>query len=286
MNNKKFLVKNILLVLLGSIFYGLGISLFLSPNNLAPGGVSGISIMINNFLPIGVGLISFIINVPLMLIGFIKLGKNFLGGTLFAIFTSSFFTDLFANLINPITHDKLLAAVFGGVVLAIGIGLVFKAGCTTGGTDVIVRLIKLRHRHLKTGSIFLLVDGFISIASGVVFKDSNLALFALISLVTNSIVLDIVLYGNDEAKLVYIITNKKKLVTDFIINELDISASIIHAEGAYSNNEKNIIMCAIKKRELPSLQEFVLKTDTDSFMIVTSANEIYGEGFKLKLNNY
>lgn len=277
--------KNTLLIILGSAMYAFALSLFLTPNKIAPGGVSGISIMANHLTGIGVGVFLFLINIPLLIIGLIKLGKSFFFGTMVTILLSSILTDLFAKL-PPLTDNVMLSALGGGVSLAVAIGLIFKAGYTTGGTDIIVRLIKLRHKHLKTGIIFIAVDGIISIISGIVFKNPDYALYALLSLVTSSIVLDIVLYGSDEARLVYIITKKEKEISNYILKKLDIGCTLLDCQGAYSKEKRQTVMCAIKKRDLPQLQEYVLQTDRDSFMIVTSANEIYGEGYKLRMNNY
>lgn len=283
MKNK--IIKNTLLIVIGSIIYAVSISLFLEPNKIAPGGVSGIAIMAGHYIDIGVGTLTFLINVPILIIGLIKLGKEFFAGTVVSILLSSVLTDIFSKL-PTLTDDKMLAAIFGGVTLAIAIGLIFKAGYTTGGTDIIVRLIKLRHKHLKTGIIFFIVDGIISVASGIVFENPDYALYALTALVISSVVLDIVLYGSDEARLVYIITKKEKEITGYILKELDIGCTLLDCEGAYSGEKRQTIMCAIKKRDLPQLQEYVLKTDSDSFMIITSANEVYGEGYKLRMNNY
>ncbi len=282
---KKRLLKNILLIIIGSAMYAFALSLFLTPNKIAPGGVSGISIMANHLTGIGVGVFLFLINIPLLIIGLIKLGKSFFLGTMVTILLSSILTDLFAKL-PPLTNNTMLSALGGGVSLAVAIGLIFKAGYTTGGTDIVVRLIKLRHKHLKTGIIFIAVDGVISIFSGIVFQNPDYALYALLSLVTSSVVLDIVLYGSDEARLVYIITKKEKEISDYILKKLDIGCTLLDCQGAYSGEKRQTVMCAIKKRDLPQLQEYILQTDHDSFMIVTSANEIYGEGYKLRMNNY
>ncbi len=283
MNNKLF--KNALLIIIGSAMYALSVSLFLTPNKIAPGGVSGIAIMLGHLTGIGVGAFIFILNIPLLIIGLIKLGKSFFWGTMITIFLTSVLTDLFAKL-PPLTKNVMLSALGGGVSLAIAIGLIFKAGYTSGGTDIIVRLIKLRHKHLKTGIIFIAVDGVISIASGIVFRNPDYSLYALLALVVSSIVLDIVLYGSDEARLVYIITKKEKEISDYILKKLDIGCTLLDCQGAYSGEKRHTVMCAIKKRDLPQLQEYILQTDRDSFMIVTSANEIYGEGYKLRMNNY
>lgn len=284
-NMKRKILKNTLLIITGSTMYAFALSLFLTPNKIAPGGVSGISIMANHLTGIGVGVFLFLINIPLLIIGLIKLGKSFFFGTMVTILLSSILTDLFAKL-PSLTKNTMLSALGGGVSLAVAIGLIFKAGYTTGGTDIIVRLIKLRHKHLKTGIIFIAVDGIISILSGIVFQNPDYALYALLSLVTSSIVLDIVLYGSDEARLVYIITKKEKEISDYILKKLDIGCTLLESQGAYSKEKRQTVMCAIKKRDLPQLQEYILQTDRDSFMIVTSANEIYGEGYKLRMNNY
>ncbi len=283
MKNKLF--KNILYIIIGSFVYAVALSLFLTPNKIAPGGVSGISIMLNHITNIGVGVFLFIINIPLLIIGLIKLGKSFFFGTMASILLTSILTDFLAKL-PPLTDNVMLSALGGGASLAIAIGLIFKAGFTTGGTDIIVRLIKLRHKHLKSGMIFMVVDGIISIASGIVFRDPDYALYALLALIVSSIVLDIVLYGSDEAKLVYIITKKEKEITEYILKTLDRGCTLLDCEGAYSGEKRQTVMCAIKKRDLPQLQEYILQTDRDSFMIVTSASEIYGEGYKLRMNNY
>lgn len=283
MKNK--LLKNVLLIIIGSIMYAFSLSLFLTPNKIAPGGVSGIAIMASHLTGIGVGVFLFLINIPLLIIGFIKLGKSFFVGTMAAILLTSVLTDLLAKL-PPLTSNVMLSALGGGVSLAVAIGLIFKAGYTTGGTDIVVRLIKLKHKHLKSGIIFIAVDGIISIASGIVFRNPDYALYALLALITSSIVLDIVLYGSDEARLVYIITKKEEEITEYILEKLDIGCTLLDCQGAYSGEKRHTIMCAIKKRDLPQLQEYVLQADRDSFMIVTSANEIYGEGYKLRMNNY
>lgn len=283
MKNK--LLKNALLIIIGSAMYAFSVSLLLTPNKIAPGGVSGIAIMLGHLTGIGVGAFIFLLNIPLLIIGLIKLGKSFFWGTMITIFLTSVLTDLLAKL-PPLTNNVMLSALGGGVSLAIAIGLIFKAGYTSGGTDIIVRLIKLRHKHLKSGIIFIAVDGIISIASGIVFRNPDYSLYALLALVVSSIVLDIVLYGSDEARLVYIITKKEKEIADYILKKLDIGCTLLDCQGAYSGEKRHTVMCAIKKRDLPQLQEYILQTDRDSFMIVTSANEIYGEGYKLRMNNY
>ncbi|MCD7728065.1 MAG: YitT family protein [Ruminococcus sp.] len=282
--NKK-LVHNAVMAIIGSVCYAIGISLFLEPNNLAPGGVSGIGIMVNYLTPLSVGFVTVALNIPLMIIGLIKLGRSFVLSTGVCVLLTSVLVDLF-SLIKPITDDRLLASLAGGAILAVGLALIFKTGATTGGGDIVIRLLRLKFKHVKSGTIMFMIDGIISLLSYFVYRDINVALYAVLSLVVSSVVMDIILYGGDEAKLAFIVTEKQDEIVKNILEELDISASILDAVGAYSKQTKHIVMCATRKQLLPGLEEMVLKIDKNSFMIVTSASEIYGEGFKENMNLY
>lgn len=282
---KKRVWKNVILCVIGSVLVAVAISLFLEPNNVAPGGVSGIAIMVEYLTDFSVGTVTVIINIPLMILGFVKLGKAFTLSTGACVLLSSALTDLFA-LIKPVTHDRLMAALAGGAIFAAGLALIFRTGATTGGTDIIIRLLRLKYRHIKSGVIFFVIDGIISLASGFVFRNFDIALYALLSLVVMTIVMDTVLYGSDEAKLAFIITEKQDDIVKLIFEHLDGGASIINAKGAYSGEKKHIVLCAVRKQLLPKLEELTLEADNDSFMIVASANEIYGEGFKENMNLY
>lgn len=282
---KKKFIQNVITVIIGSVLYAIGISLFLEPNHLAPGGVSGIGIMVNHLIPLSVGAVSIILNIPLMIIGLIKLGRAFAASTGVCILLTSVLVDVF-SLIKPLTNDRLLAAIAGGALLAVGLALIFKTGATTGGIDIVIRLLRLKFKHIKSGSIMFIIDGTISLLSYFVFRDFDIALYAVLSLVVSSLVMDIVLYGSDEAKLAFIVTEKQDEIVKYILDNLDIGASVLNATGAYSKSLKHIVLCATRKQLLPRLEEIVLECDKDSFMIVTSANEIYGEGFKEKMNLY
>ncbi len=285
MLKKRRFIRNILLAVIGSVCYAVAISLFLNPNNLAPGGASGIAIMTNHLTGLSVGAVIVIINIPLMILGFIKLGRKFAIGTGACILLTSALTDL-AALMKPITSDRILASLTGGAFLAVGLALIFKTGATTGGSDIVVRLLRLKYKHIRSGTILFMIDGIISLLSGFVYGDFDVALYALVSLVVTSIVMDIVLYGSDEARLSLIITDKQNVVVKKIFDTLEVGASIIDAKGAYSKKGKSIVLCATTKQLLPRLEETVLSADENSFMIVTSANEIYGEGFKRNMELY
>ena len=266
-------------ILAASALYAAAIALFLDPNHLAPGGVSGIAIIINQLTQIPTGTLILIMNVPLMVLGMWKLGFKFLLSTLVAVISSSIFTNLLAPY-GPLTTDPLLAACAGGGLLAVGMGLLFKLGATSGGTDILIRVIKLKYKHLKTGSLFLITDCCVIAASALVFRNVDLALYAAIATILSSFCLDLVLYGRDEAKLVYLITDHEKAIANRLLEELEIGVTYLQGQGAYTRDNKKVILCAMQKRLLPRVQEIAMEEDPCAFLIVTSASEIFGEGFK------
>lgn len=266
-------------ILAASLLYAAAIALFLDPNQLAPGGVSGIAIIVNHLLPIPTGTLILMMNVPLLLLGMWKLGFQFVLSTLVAVISSSVFTNLLAPY-GPLTTDPLLAACAGGGLLAVGMGLLFKLGATSGGTDILIRVIKLKYKHLKTGSLFLITDCCVIAASALVFRNVDLALYAAIATILSSFCLDLVLYGRDEAKLVYLITDHEKAIANRLLEELEIGVTYLQGQGAYTRDNKKVILCAMQKRLLPRVQEIAMEEDPYAFLIVTSASEIFGEGFK------
>jgi len=274
-------IKNYIQIFIGCILFAAGIALFLSPNSLAPGGLSGVAIIICHFwdvLPVGTWVI--IINIPIILLGIWKLGFEFLVPTLVAIPLTSLFMNLFSAYVPTVTENEFLACVAGGVLVAAGIGLVFRGGATTGGTDIIVKVLRTKFKHLSTGSTFLIVDGVICITSGIVFKDVEKALYAGIALCIQMFVLNTVLYGSDEARIVYIISKNDDIVAERLLHELDVGATYLYGCGAYTGKDKKVLMCVMKMRTLPQARALVRKVDDDAFMIVTKATSVFGEGFK------
>lgn len=259
--------------------YAVAVSLFLDPNNLAPGGVTGIAIILNRTLGLSTGILFFAINVPILLLGMWKFGFRFILSTIYCTLLVSFFTDMLAK-IGAVTTDPLLAAIAGAVLMAIGIGGVFKAGSTTGGTDIVIKLLRLRFPHMKTGALFLLTDIAIVTASSFVFQDIDSALYAGIAVFITSYTLDMVLYGRDGAKLIYIISDEAESITARLLEELDIGVTYVEGQGAYSGKDKKVIMCVMRKQLAPRAEEIVKAEDPAAFMIVSGATEIYGEGYK------
>lgn len=272
-------VRVYLMITIGTLIYSTGISLLLDPNNLAPGGVSGISIMLSRFTPITTGTWILIINIPLLAVGWWKLGRKFIIKTIYATVMTSLFTNLLGG-VTPVTNDLICAVVLGGIAVGSGIGLVFRAGGTTGGMDIIVKLLRLKFPYLKSGSIFLALDMIVVIASGFVFQNLTLAVYAGIVIALDARVMDVILYGQDEARLIYIISDKHAQIAGRLMAELDIGVTYLEGEGAYTEKDKKIILCASRKQRSPEVINIVKEEDEKAFLIVSSANEIFGEGYK------
>ena len=219
------------------------------------------------------------LNIPIVLLGIWKFGWRFIVKTAYAIVLTSTFTNLLSGR-EALTDDPLLAALAGGVLIASGIGMVFKTGATTGGMDIIIKIIRQKYRHLKTGYLFQCIDITIVAISGLLFQNLNIALYALIAVLISGRALDYVLYGKDEAKLQYIISDKADEITDRLLKELDIGVTQIEGRGAFSGKAKKVLMCVVKKPVSPQVEDIVREEDAEAFMVITSATEIFGEGYK------
>lgn len=274
----RYIKKYTMLTIACSIF-GIGVALFVDPNDLAPGGFTGLAIMINRLIPVSTGMLYLILNIPVILLGIRKFGWKFTVSTLYSILAVSLFTDLF-HLMTPVTYDPLLGAVFGGALIGVGIGLVMRNGGTTGGADIVIKCLKIRIPHMKTGTLMLMLDAAIIGMSGIVFGNFNAVLYGILSSVATSAALDFVLYGGDEARLIYIISDKAEGIAEKLLEDVDIGVTFLNGSGAYHNTEKKVIMCVVKKQLAPRVEEVVENDDQGAFMIITNASEIYGEGYK------
>ncbi len=277
---------------LGCIIYSLGVALFLDASNLASGGVTGIAIILNYVIRMGTdgydlntGIIIIIINIPLFILGAVFFGKYFIISTVYATVLSSLLIwvwDLAFQNFLPITENLLLAGLVGGAMFGLGLGLIFRTGSSTGGTDIIVKILRKKFRYIRTGMISLTIDAGIVALSAIVYKDIELACYTAISIIVFTSTFDWVLYGGNSAKLIYIISSdeKSKEICDRLLKELDVGATFVDGEGAYTGEQKRVIMCAIKNFLYPRLRDIVKSIDPKAFVIVSSAKEIYGEGYK------
>lgn len=279
---KKSLKRRLLdyiVITAAALLYSVAISLFLDPNSLAPGGVTGVSIILNRVLKVPTGTWILIINIPILIVGMWKFGWRFILSTMYCTALTSAFTNLLST-VGAVTEDPFLAAVAGGSLMAVSLGLIFRSGATSGGTDIIVKLLRIKFPHLKTGFLFLVLDALVVTASAFVFQNIDAALYAGVVVIINSILLDVVLYGRDSAKMMFIISDNYKQIAARMLEEMDIGVTYISGSGAYSGRDKEVIMCVMKKQRSHMAEEIIREEDPDAFMIVTSATEIYGEGYK------
>lgn len=282
-------LKKYAIILFGCLLYSLGIALFLDPFRLAAGGVTGISIILHSLISpyapwLTTGIIILVLNVPLFILGAIFFGKWFMLSTIFATAVSSGLINLWTFVLESyviIPDNLLLNALFGGALYGLGLGIIFKMGSTTGGTDIIVKILRKKFRYIHTGMISMAIDIMIVGVSALVFRDMELLGYTIISIIVFTFLFDWVLYGGNSAKLVYIITTAEKspMICDCILKELDITATLFDGKGAYTGSDRRIILCAIKSFSFPKLRDVVRQNDANAFMIVTSAKEIYGEGY-------
>lgn len=265
----------------GALMYAAGVGLFLDPNNLAPGGISGVAVILHELIAtIPTGTLIILINIPIMILGWVKFGFKFIISTLYVLFSSSFLINVFQGYVGALTENLFLACVAGSCLMGVGIGIVFLSGGTTGGSDIIVKLLRRKFRYLNTGVLFFISDAIVVTASGFVFKDIDVALYAGISVLIQMFVINMVLYGGDEARMVYIISESKDKISGRILTELESGATFLEGKGAYTGNKYEVLMVVVRMRTLPQLRDIVINEDKKAFMIVTSATAVFGEGYK------
>ncbi len=268
-----------LILTAAAFIYAVAISLFLDPNDIAPGGVTGVSILVNRFVNIPTGTLNLLLNVPIVALGLWKFGWRFIASTMYALFMITVFINTLSPL-GAVTDDLLIAAVIGGALIGVALAFVFKSGATTGGADIIIKVLRTKWKHIKTNILFLAFDSLVIVASWIVFQDLTVAFYAGVAVVIDSVVMDKVLYGSDEAKLIFIISSEPTKMKQRIMGELDITTTIVPAVGAYTGERKEMLMVVTRKQMAPKLEEIVKDEDRSAFMIIASANEIYGEGYK------
>lgn len=276
------LFKNYFWIAVGSLVYALAFDMFFVPNEIAFGGVTGLAQIFNFFFPKAtVGMLVIAFNVPLFLAGWRLFGRHMLIASLVATGVSSLLIDLLAGLYRfPPMEDKLLACIIGGVVLGVGLGIIFLQGATTGGTEIVARLLKLKFAWLPMGKLLLIADLVVVALVAAVFRNLNTAFYGVVALYLSTFVMDQALYGLDNAKVAYIISDNPDEIAGVIMGELDRSVTFLKGKGGYLGQEKKVILCAFKQRQIVPLKEAVQRADPNAFMIVTSAHEVLGEGFR------
>ena len=275
------MVRDYAWIALGSVLYSLSFDWFYVPNQIGFGGLTALGMILNYLSPaIPIGMVVLILNIPLFLLGWKFLGGHTLVSSLFAMAATSVLVDLIAALYTFPPMDPMLAAVFGGVSLGASLGMIFSKGATTGGTDLIARLLKLPFAWLPVGRLLLVVDLSMLLAVSIAFRSMESAMYGMISLYISTLVMDGVLYGMDQSKVAYIITATPRIMAEEIDRQLDRGVTFLRGEGSFSGKERLVLMCAFKQRQIVPLKALVHELDPQAFLIVCDAHEVLGLGFR------
>ena len=275
------IVRDYLWITLGSVIYSISFNWFYVPNQIGFGGLTALGMILNHFSPvIPIGTVVLVLNIPLFLLGWKFLGWRTLVSSLFAMTATSLLVDLIAALYTFPAMDPMLAAIFGGVLLGVSMGMIFSKGATTGGTDLISRLLKLPFAWLPMGKLLLVVDLSMLLAVSITFRSLESAMYGIIALYISTMVMDGMLYGMDKSKVAYIVTARPRPMAEEIDKQLDRGTTFLHGEGSFSGEDRLVLMCAFKQRQIVPLKALVHEMDPDAFIIVCDAHEVLGQGFR------
>ena len=276
----KRILKSYGIITLGSLAFSLAFDWFYAPNQVAMGGVTGIAQILNALIPwLSVGVLTIVINIPLFLAGWKFIGFHLLLSSLFYMAVSSVAIDVIAVAHTFTPMDPMLACLCGGAMMGVGFGLVFSQGATTGGTDILVRLLKLKFPWLSMGKLTLVPDGLVLALAALSFGKVEAALYGAVGLFVSARVMDVVLYGLDTAKVAYIISDSWQAIASALMEEQGRGVTILQGQGAYTHADKQVLMIAFRQKEIVQIKRIVHELDPHAFFIVCDAHEVLGEGF-------
>jgi len=277
-------LKNALLLVVGCAVSGLAYALFLIPHHFVPGGISGIAIIINYFAGLPVGALIVVLNIPVFLLGLKTMGKKYVLHSLAGMLVSSLFIDLFNKVLKvpSATDNTILAAIYGGVMLGLGLGIVFRGRASTGGSDIIGMVIS-KHTGMSLGFGIMIADFVIISASGLAFGSLEAPLYGYLVLFLSTKVIDMILEGWSYSKLVIITSSRTQEIADFILRGLDRSGTALRSRSLYLNREGEIILTVIHRKQLADLRNFIKKTDPEAFVVINDTYDVLGKGFKSHL---
>ena len=277
-NAKEFFIDTLVFILASAV-YSVALNCFLARNNILNGGFTGIATILNYLFEIPIGVTIFIMNVPLLIIAFKKLGVKFVFRTFLVIAISSIFIDI--GVFLPIyKNDLLLSSIFGGVLAGLSLGIIFIRNATTGGVDIIAKLIKLKYPHITLGKSIFLLDVFVILLGGIVYQNIESMLYATVGIFVSVQVLDFIIYGVSRGSMILIISENNDKIRDMIINELNRGVTVLKAQGGYSGQDKNVLLCACYDNQTHKLIKKIKSTDENAFFIVTQSKQILGNGFR------
>lgn len=285
----KSFITDLVFILAGSICYAVAIGMFSAPNNIAPGGLTGIATLLNHlwdWVPIGTATI--LMNVPLLIVSWFVLSKSMVIRTLCGIVISSVLTDVVQPYVDELFlssivvengKDPLLVCIFGGALLGLGVGLILRRGGTTGGSEVISRLLEKKYPHMSVGTLILGVDAIVITLSAIVYGQIENALYAVVFVFVGSQIIDRVVYGGRSGKMIMIMSKKQPEITDAIMTKVNRGVTLMKSQGGYSGQDQNTMLVAVRKDEVYRLRKTVFDIDPDAFLMMLTTDEVRGLGF-------
>lgn len=265
---------------LGSICYAISVNMFVSPNDIAPGGVTGLAVITNHLLGFPIGITMIVMNIPLFVLAVIFIGKKFLLKTIVATVMTSGFIDLLQPFLPEYSGDRLLASLFGGLLSGLALGLVFMRGATSGGTDILGKLLQKALPHLPMGTLVLILDMVVVLVAGIVYRSIEGMLYSIIVFFISSRVINYLLYGTGNGKMLMVVTTHADEISAAIMAEARRGVTILPVQGAYSKEEKQMLLCVVRASEVAKIQKIIRRYDEHPFIIITEAGEVLGLGFK------
>ena len=280
-NNLSRLVRDYTWITLGAVIYSLSFDWFYVPNEIGFGGITALGMILNRLIPgLPIGTVVLVLNIPIFLLGWKLLGGHTLVSSLFAMAATSILVDLIAAAYTFPPMDSMLASVFGGLTLGVALGMIFSRGATTGGTDLVARLLKIPFAWLPVGKLLLLVDLSMLLAVAAAFRSLESGMYGGIALYISTVIMDNVLYGLDRSKVAYIVTSNPRPMAAEIDKQLERGTTFLHGEGSFTGQDKLVLMCAFKQRQIVPLKAIVHDLDPEAFLIVCDAHEVLGQGFR------
>ena len=270
-----------IVITIGATIFSLGVVMFSAPNNIAPGGVSGIGTMLNHLFNIPIGSVIIAVNIPLFIFSFKKFGKKFFYKSLYATILTSTFIDILPLVLEKhYIYSPLLASIFGGVAIGVGVGIIFLRGGTTGGADILAKLIKFKHPHLSLGTLVFIIDSVIVVSTLFVYRSIEALLYSTILFFVTSRAVDTIIFGAAKSKMLLIITSHPKEISKKIMEEIGHGVTLIPALGGYTDNQKTILLSVVRPNEAHEINKFVKEIDRSAFTVITESTEVLGYGFQ------
>lgn len=278
-NPKIKLIFDYIVLIFGATLVGVSVGSVLLPSKLSTGGFTGIATILHYVMKLPASVILLVLNIPIFLLVWKVIGFKYGFRSLVGMIFCSLGIRL-GEYFGVLTTEPILAAIYGGILSGLGIALTYRAGGSTGGTDLVAKLVQVKKQHMNLSEILLIVDGIIIATSSIIFNSIEVALYSIVSLYVMTKMLDLVLVGAEYSKAVFIITEKDKEISDYMHSVLGRTTTKINAVGTYTNTEKRILLCVVNKKEIPKLKEGILGIDDKAFTIITTVTDAYGQGFK------